>query len=146
MPGHPRAKVLTGLGEVAARLGLGDAGGDLERAAAAVRHWLEADGDQCLLVFDNAADMALLRPFVPVAGDAQVVITSNLKTAADLGQAVPVDVFTEEEAQARTLSVDHYVARVEGNPYPHGVAAAVLLSLDSADASVGDVRAVGGAE
>ena len=34
------------------------------------------------------------------AGDAQVVITSSLQTASDLGQAVLVDVFSEGEALA----------------------------------------------
>jgi tetratricopeptide (TPR) repeat protein len=177
------AQVLNGLGEVAARLGVSDPRGDLAGAAAAVRHWLEADGGQCLLVFDNAADLDGLRPFVPAAGDAQVVLTSSLQAASDLGLAVPVDVFSEEEALAfladRTRSADtggarglaaelgclplalaqaaaviarqrlgyatyldrlrrlpagEYLARVQAGPYPHGVAAAVLLSMDSAGA------------
>ena len=177
------AKVLNGLGEVAARLGVTGPDGDLESAAARVRSWLEADGGQCLLVFDNAADLNGLRPFVPAVGDAQVVITSSLQAAADLGQAITVDVFTEDEALAflaertrsadtsgarelaaelgylplalaqaaaviarqrlgygtyldrlRTLPVGDYLAQVEADTYPHGVAAAVLLSMDSAGA------------
>ena len=178
------AKVLSGLGKVAARLGLSDPGGDLESAATAVRHWLEADGEQCLLVFDNVDDLDGLRPFVPAAGDAQVVITSSLQTASDLGKAVPVEVFSEGEAltfladrtritdtsgarelaaelgclplalaqaaaviarqrlgfatylsRLRRLPVSDYLARVQADPYPHGVAAAVLLSMDSANAA-----------
>ena len=178
------AKVLNGLGEVAARLGISDPGGDLADRAAAVRHWLEADGEECLLVFDNVADLDGLRPFLPAAGAAQVVITSSLQAASDLGRAVPVDVFSEDEALAflgdRTRSADtggarelaaelgclplalaqaaaviarqrlgyatyldrlrrlpagEYLARVQADPYPHGVAGAVLLSMDSAGAT-----------
>jgi WD40 repeat protein len=104
------AAVLRGLGEVAVRLCLTDPGGDLKDAAVAVRNWLEADGKQCLLVLDNVTDLDGLRPLVPAAGDAQVVITSNLPGVGNFGQVVPVDVFTEDEALAflaeRTCSAD----------------------------------------
>ena len=91
---------LNGLGETAARLGIAEPGASLENDAAAVRSWLEADGAECLVVFDNAADLDGLRQYLPAAGSAEVLITSNLQAAANLGHAVPVDVFTEEEALA----------------------------------------------
>ena len=101
-------RVLAGLAEVAAALGL-DAG-DAQAAGRAVRHRLEADGDRCLLVFDNATDPGLLRPFLPAAGAARVIITSNQQSVASLGSGVPVDAFTEQEAltflAARTGQAD----------------------------------------
>ena len=93
-------RVLAGLAAVAAGLGLGAGEGDAQAAGRAVRHWLETGGDRCLLVFDNAADPALLQPFLPAAGDARVIITSNQQSVANLGRGVPVDVFSEGEALA----------------------------------------------
>jgi hypothetical protein len=61
---------------------------------------VEADGDRRLLVFDNADDLDMLRPFLPAAGEAQVIVTSSRRSAAGLGTPVPVDVFTEGEALA----------------------------------------------
>ena len=102
------AGLLAGLAEAAAALGL--PAGDAETAGRAVRHRLEADGDRCLLVFDNAVDPDLLRPFLPAAGAARVIITSNQQAVANLGTGVPVDVFTEGEAltflAARTGQAD----------------------------------------
>ena len=92
--------VLAGLAAVAAGLGLGAAERDAEAAGRAVRHRLEIDGDRCLLVFDNATDPAVLQPFIPAAGAARVIITSNQQSIANLGARVPVDVFTEPEALA----------------------------------------------
>ena len=92
-----RGGVLAGLAEVAAALGLA-AGRGCRAAGRAVRHWLETDGERCLLVFDNATDPAVLRPFIPAAGAARVIITSNQQSMAYLGAGVPVDVFTEAEA------------------------------------------------
>ena len=69
--------VLAGLAAVAAGLGLGGGEGDAEATGRAVRHRLEIDGDRCLLVFDNATDPAVLQPFIPAAGAARVIITSN---------------------------------------------------------------------
>ena len=92
------ASVLAGLAEVGAAAGVGPAGEDAQAVAVRVRHWLEADGAQRLVVFDNAADLDGLRPFLPAGGAAQVVITSNRRSAAGLGAAVPVGVFTKDEA------------------------------------------------
>jgi tetratricopeptide (TPR) repeat protein len=172
------AVMLAGLAAVAARLGLDAGGGDIEAAGRAVRHWLEADGERCLLVFDNATDPEVVQPFLPAAGAAKVIITSNQLAVANLGAGVPVEVFTEEEALAflagrtgladaggaralaeelgclpmalaqaaaviasqhlpygtyldrlRRLPAGEQLPPVAAGQYPHGVAAAVLLSL-----------------
>jgi len=93
------ATMLAGLAEVAAALGL-DPAGDVAAAGRAVRHRLEADGERCLLVFDNVTDPEMVQPFVPAAGQARVLITSNQQPVAHLGTGVPVEVFTEAEALA----------------------------------------------
>ena len=175
-----QAGVLAGLAEVAAALGLAAGAGDAGAAGRAVRHRLEADGEQCLLVFDNATDPGVLRPFLPAAGAARVIITSNYQPVASLGAAVPVEVFTEAEAltflaartgqadaagarelaeelgwlplalaqaaaviaaqhlsyatyldRLRRLPVAELLATEEAGQYPRGVAAAVLLALDT---------------
>ncbi len=89
--------ILAGLAEAAAGLGIG-AGLDAQAAGRAVRHWLEADGENCLLVFDNAIGPEDIQPYLPVGGAARVIITSNRQSAAALGVGMAVDVFTESEA------------------------------------------------
>ena len=102
--------VLAGLAAVAAAVGVGSGAENAEAAGKAVRQWLETGGDRCLLVFDNATDLELLQRFIPVTGAAQVIITSNQQSMANLGRGVPVDVFSEREALAffaeRTNSAD----------------------------------------
>ncbi len=175
-----------GLAAVADAAGLSDGGSrwDTADAGRMVRHWLEADGDPCLLIFDNARDPEVLQPFVPVGGAAQVLITSTRQSVASLGTSVPVGVYSPDEALAvlagrtgqaseegaaavaaelghlplalaqaaaviageqlrygaylerlQALPVQEYLIRVEDQPYPHGVVAAVLLSLQTVRAA-----------
>ena len=100
--GADTSSLLAGLAAVADATGLadGDPGRGVTDAGAAVRHWLETDGDQCLLVFDDVSDPEVVRPFVPVGGTARVLITSNRQPIANLGSIVPVDVFSADEASA----------------------------------------------
>ena len=136
--------LLAGLAEVAAGLGLSAGQGDVVGAGRAVRHWLETGGERCLLVLDNVTDPELVQPFLPAAGAARVIITSNQHAVANLGADVPVDVFTEDEALAllagRTGSPDAEGARAVAEelgylPLALAQAAAVIvaqhLSYDS---------------
>jgi tetratricopeptide (TPR) repeat protein len=127
--------LLAGLAEIAAALGM-DAG-DAQAAGRAVRHRLETDGQRCLMVFDNATDPDLLRPFLPAAGVARVIITSNRQSVANLGARVPVDVFTEAEAlmflaartgQADAAGAQELAAEVGRLPLALGQAAAVIAA------------------
>jgi RNA polymerase sigma factor (sigma-70 family) len=91
--------LLAGLATVADAVGL-SAGGprrDAVDSGRIVRHWLETDGDRCLLVFDDAEDLDVLRDFVPV-GAARVVITSTRRPPANLQASVSVGVFSADEA------------------------------------------------
>ena len=100
--GADTGSLLAGLAAVADAAGLtdDDSGRGITDAAATVRHWLETDGDRCLLVFDDVSDPEALQEFVPAHGTARVLITSTRQSAANLGSAVPVDVFSAAEASA----------------------------------------------
>ncbi len=129
--------MLADLAEVATALGLDAGAGDGQTAGRVVRHWLEADGELCLLVFDNAEDPELLRPFIPAAGAARVIIASNRLSVSSLGARVPVDVFSEPEAltflavrtgQADTAGARELAAAVEFLPLALAQAAAVIAA------------------
>jgi hypothetical protein len=175
------ASLAGGLALVAEALGVASPGGDPGRA---VRHWLEAGGERCLLVFDNATDANMLRPYIPAGGAARVLVTSNRQSVAELGEPLGVEVYTPGEATAflaartrladpggagelaaelgflplalaqaaavirsqhlgygtymerlRSLAVADYLIPGAGQPYPHGAAEAVLLSLHAVQAS-----------
>jgi hypothetical protein len=86
------ASLLAGLGAVAIGLKMITDGADAAGIGMMVRHWLEIDGHDCLVVFDNAVDVDGLRPFLPAAGGAQIVVTSTRQAAENLGRGVAVGV------------------------------------------------------
>jgi tetratricopeptide (TPR) repeat protein len=118
-----RRVMLAGLHQVACALGLTGPSAEAQDSASAVRHHLEANGDLCLLVLDNAVDADAVMPFLPTAGRSQVVITSTRRTLGNLGRAVTVDTFTAEEAIAylteRTGLADAEGARAVADELGH---------------------------
>jgi tetratricopeptide (TPR) repeat protein len=94
--------LLAGLAAVAEAAGMSVGGSrpGLADAGQAVRHWLEADGSRRLLVFDGVEDLGLLRPFVPAAGAARVLLTMAGELVPEFGTRVSVGVFSAEEALA----------------------------------------------
>lgn len=96
-----RESLLAGLGAAAeAVLSDGRPRPPAADAGPALREWLEADGSRCLLVFDDAQDLDLLRSSAPAVGAARVLITSSGPPVAELGTSVQVEAFSAEEALA----------------------------------------------
>ena len=110
------ATVRGGLAAVAAALGLdAGAGGTRHRRGKRCGTGWRLAGSGACWCFDNATDPQDLLPFLPAAGAARVLITSDEQSVAELGAGVAVDVFTWEEALAfladRTGSPDAAGAR-----------------------------------
>jgi NB-ARC domain len=90
--------ILNGLAVVADRLGISRPGTDLEEIGGEVRNRLEADGERCLIVYDNVTDPDSVAPYIPSAGRSQVLVTSTQASVLTLGDPTQVDVFTERES------------------------------------------------
>jgi len=88
-----------GLIEVANCIGLpGSAGRDAIEVIQGLRQVLKTDGYRHLIVFDNAPNPDVLRPYIPADGASRVLITSDRRSLTNLGEDVVVDRFTAEEA------------------------------------------------
>jgi tetratricopeptide (TPR) repeat protein len=137
------ADILNGLAQAALAFGLPQ-GRDQVATALSLRRYLEADGQRCLVVFDNAVDPAQLRPYLPAAGDASIIITSTHGPISSLGTSVSVGVFTDSEALAylneRTGINDSIGARQLAAALGH-----LPLALAQAAAHIADQRITYGA-
>ena len=86
MNAETRDTLITGLAEIAGRLGLADPTdpGDSLKAALLLRDRLHSRTADGLLVFDNATSPQELRPFLPATGRTQIVVTSTAESSRSL--------------------------------------------------------------
>lgn len=100
------ADLLTDLCQLAIRLGLNRDYLSSKELAISVRHWLEADGDRCLLILDSADSGDLIRQYLPAAGRAQIIITADNQELDGIGIPISMAGFTPSQAitymQSRT--------------------------------------------
>jgi len=108
--------LLNGLATVADRLGMNRSGSDLETLGGQVRNRLEADGDRCLIVFDNVRDFDVVRRYVPALGSPQAVLTTTEAIAVGSREPVQVGAFSAAEAFA-------FLAERTGRDDPDGARA-----------------------
>jgi tetratricopeptide (TPR) repeat protein len=92
------AQVLNGLAQIAGTLRVSVPGADLKTIGREVKRRLETDGERSLVVFDDATNPDDLSHFIPVAGQCQVIVTSNHLNMAALGEHIPVKGFAKDEA------------------------------------------------
>ncbi|WP_331761159.1 tetratricopeptide repeat protein [Nocardia sp. NBC_01377] len=116
--------LLSGLGEVAARVGVADPDGDSEKSAHRLRDHLSGRDVPALLVIDNAVGPDRVDAFLPVGGVTRVVITSTDRAFAGFGELVDAGA-----GFARAESVD-YLTDATGLNDPPG---ADLVAADLGD-------------
>ncbi|MEX5635044.1 effector-associated domain EAD1-containing protein [Parafrankia sp. FMc2] len=91
--------IVAAFAELAAALYLRVKDDNVISAADRARLWLHT-AERCLIVFDNALDSDVVRPWLPVSGKSQILITTTQRDFDDLGLLVEVDIFTDREALA----------------------------------------------
>ena len=129
-----RDSLLSDLARVAEAAGVADPDGDSVESARRLRDHLTVRAGESLLVFDNADDPALLRPFLPAAGNTQLVITSTGHAFDEFGTPVDVSEFSRDESL-------RYLATRTGLGDPGG-AAAVAAELNDLPLGLAQASAV----
>lgn len=129
-----RDSLLGDLARVAEAAGVADPEGDPVESARRLRDHLTVRAGESLLVFDNADDPALLRPFLPAAGNTQLLILSTSHAFAEFGTPVDVSEFSRDESLG-------YLATRTGLGDPGG-AAAVAAELNDLPLGLAQASAV----
>lgn len=62
-----------------------------QKLVAAVIHWLEQCQEPWLLIVDNADDLAMVQPYLPLKGNGSVLLTTRASAASWLASSVEVD-------------------------------------------------------
>src|SRR4029077_11178047 len=90
------------------RLGWVGADEKEEAALSTVMERLRHEGNGILLIFDNANNRDELRPYLPVSGSAQILVTSNAPNWGGVAAPVQIRVWPKD------IGADFFLSRVEG--------------------------------
>jgi tetratricopeptide (TPR) repeat protein/transcriptional regulator with XRE-family HTH domain len=68
-----------------------DAETNSRKLVAAILHWLEQCPEPWLLIVDNADDLSLIQPYLPLQGNGNILLTTRASAAGWLGPSLEVD-------------------------------------------------------
>jgi tetratricopeptide (TPR) repeat protein len=94
-----------------------------ERALAAVMERLRYEDERILLIYDNALDADSVAPYLPRAGSARVLITSNFHALRSIAEAIELPVWSKE------TGADYLIVRT-GRTNERDAAEALSRALD----------------
>lgn len=98
---------VSGLADIAERLGVAAPDGDSVESARRLRDHLSGGADPALLVLDNATDPDRIGALLPTGGRTRILVTSVDRSFGALGEVVDISCFTRSEAV-------HYLAESTG--------------------------------
>ncbi len=64
---------------------------DQNKIVEAVKHWLERSHTRWLLIFDNADDVTLVRPFLPKSGNGSILLTTRAHAVGSIAASLEVE-------------------------------------------------------
>lgn len=90
--------ILAGLDALASALGLRQDGQDAASGVTRLLGELQTRAEPALVVFDNVTNPDDVAGYLPATGPTQIILPSTQQTVRNLGQTVPIDVYTPSEA------------------------------------------------
>jgi tetratricopeptide (TPR) repeat protein/transcriptional regulator with XRE-family HTH domain len=100
---------------------------DQHKLVAALLRWLQECPHPWLLIVDNADDLALVQPYLPVQGQGSILLTTRAHAVAALANAIEVDQMGLMEGTRFLL---HRSQRLQVTDEEHNEACNVMIALD----------------
>lgn len=100
---------------------------DQHKLATTIIRWLERCEERWLLIFDNADDVALLQPYLPLQGNGSILFTTRAHAVSAFAASIDVEQMGLQEG---TMLLLHRTQRQNAADEEHNEATNIVIALD----------------